>query len=198
MYDIFKDKIVLEDNKNYSLIIEAGKIERHYWLDLYRYRELFYMLAWRDVAVRYKQAVMGLLWAILQPILTMVVFVFIFSKVANLPSEGVPYPVYVFAAMLPWTFFATSFTSAGNSLVGNATLVSKVYFPRLIIPAASIIVGVVDFLVSFVILLVLMVIYNYYPSWHILTIPIFLLLAFFSAFGLGLFIASLKLSKGEV
>ena len=182
----------MSSKADFEFTIEAGRTEKHYWLDLFRYRELFYILAWRDIVVRYKQATMGVLWAVLQPLLTMAIFVVIFSKVANLPSEGVPYPVYVFAAMLPWMFFATSFANAGNSLVGNASLISKVYFPRLIIPAASIIVGVVDFLVSFVILLILMVIYSYYPSWHILTIPFFLLLAFFAAFGLGLFIASLN------
>jgi lipopolysaccharide transport system permease protein len=180
------------DQKDFQFTIEAGKAERHYWLDLYRFRELFYILAWRDIVVRYKQSVMGVLWAVLQPLLTMAIFVVIFGKVANLPSEGVPYPVYVFAALLPWMFFATSFGNVGNSLVSNSSLISKIYFPRLIIPAASIIVCVVDFLVTFVILIILMLIYGYYPSWHILTIPLFLLLAFFAAFGLGLFIASLN------
>lgn len=182
----------MAEQKNFQFTIQAGKTERHYWLDLYRYRELFYILAWRDIVVRYKQAVMGVLWAILQPLLTMIIFVVVFGKVANLPSEGVPYPVYVFSAMLPWMFFSTSFSNAGNSLVSNSTLISKVYFPRLIIPAAAIIVGVVDFIISFVILLILMLVYGYYPSWQILTIPLFLLLAFFSAFGLGLFTASLN------
>jgi len=144
---------VNKDN-NFEFTIESGKAERQYWMDLWRYRELFYILAWRDVAVQYKQTVMGILWAVIRPLLTMIIFVVVFGKIAKLPSEGVPYPIFVFAAMLPWTFFATSFANAGNSLIGNANLISKVYFPRLIIPAASIIVAMVDFLISFGILIV--------------------------------------------
>jgi lipopolysaccharide transport system permease protein len=176
----------------FEFTIESGKAERHYWMDLWRYRELFYILAWRDIAVQYKQTIMGVLWAILRPLLTMMIFVVVFGKIAKLPSEGIPYPIFVFAAMLPWTFFATAFASAGNSLIGNANLISKVYFPRLIIPAASIIVAMVDFLISFIILIVLMFWYSYSPTWHILTLPLFLLLGFFAAFGSGLFIASLN------
>ena len=180
------------NNQEFQFTIESGKTERHYWLDLLRYRELFYILAWRDIAVQYKQTIMGVLWAVLRPLLTMMIFVIVFDKVAKLPSEGVPYPIFVFAAMLPWTFFATSFANAGNSLIGNANLISKVYFPRLIIPAASIIVAIVDFLISFTILIVLMFWYHYFPSWEILTLPLFLLLGLFAAFGSGLFIASLN------
>ena len=176
----------------FTSTIEAGKAERHYWMDLWRYRELFYILAWRDIAVQYKQTIMGVLWAVIRPLLTMIIFVVIFGKIAKLPSEGVPYPIFVFAAMLPWTFFATAFASAGNSLIGNASLISKVYFPRLIIPAASIIVSLVDFLISFTILIALMCWYSYLPTWHILTLPLFLVLGFFAAFGSGLFIASLN------
>ena len=178
--------------KNFSFTIEANKTERHYWADLWRYRELFYILAWRDIAVQYKQTIMGVLWAVIRPLLTMIIFVVVFGEIAKLPSEGIPYPIFVFAAMLPWTFFATAFASAGNSLIGNANLISKVYFPRLIIPAASIIVAMVDFLISFIILIVLMFWYSYFPTWHILTLPLFLLLGFFAAFGAGLFIASLN------
>lgn len=182
----------MNKNETFEFTIEAGRAERHYWMDLWRYRELFYILAWRDVAVQYKQTIMGVLWAVLRPLLTMIIFVVIFGKIAKLPSEGIPYPVFVFAAMLPWTFFATAFASAGNSLIGNANLISKVYFPRLIIPAASIIVGLVDFLISFTILIALMFWYSYIPTWHMLTLPLFLLLGFFAAFGSGLFIASLN------
>jgi len=182
----------MEKNKDFEFTIESGKAERHYWMDLWRYRELFYILAWRDIAVQYKQTIMGVLWAVIRPLLTMIIFVVVFGKIAKLPSEGVPYPVFVFAAMLPWTFFATAFTSAGNSLIGNANLISKVYFPRLIIPAASIIVAMVDFLISFIILIALMFWYSYFPTWHMLTLPLFLLLGFFTAFGAGLFIASLN------
>lgn len=182
----------MNENETFEFTIEAGKSERHYWMDLWRYRELFYILAWRDIAVQYKQTIMGVLWAVLRPLLTMMIFVVVFGKIAKLPSEGIPYPIFVFAAMLPWTFFATAFSSAGNSLIGNANLISKVYFPRLIIPAASIIVAIVDFLISFTILITLMFWYSSFPTWHMLTLPLFLLLGFFAAFGSGLFIASLN------
>ena len=182
----------MNTTEKFEFTIESGKTERHYWIDLWRYRELFYILAWRDIAVQYKQTIMGVLWAVIRPLLTMIIFVVVFGKIAKLPSEGIPYPIFVFAAMLPWTFFATAFASAGNSLIGNANLISKVYFPRLIIPAASIIVAGVDFLISFTILIILMFWYNYFPTWHILTLPLFLLLGFFAAFGSGLFIASLN------
>src|ERR687896_1881778 len=127
-----------------TLIIEAGRTERHYWKDLWRYRELFYFLAWRDILVRYKQTVIGIAWALIRPFLTMVVFTIVFGKLAKLPSEGVPYPILVFAAMLPWQFFADALSEASNSLIGNANLISKVYFPRLIIPASSVITSFVD------------------------------------------------------
>ncbi len=182
----------MKKSNDFEFIIESGKAERHYWMDLWRYRELFYILAWRDIAVQYKQTIMGVLWAVIRPLLTMMIFVVIFGKIAKLPSEGVPYPIFVFAAMLPWMFFATAFANAGNSLIGNSSLISKVYFPRLIIPAASIIVAMVDFLISFSILIVLMFWFHYIPTWHMLTLPLFLLLGFFAAFGAGLFIASLN------
>ncbi len=175
-----------------ELIIEAGKTEKNYWKDLLEYRELFYILALRDISVRYKQTVMGILWAILQPFLTMIIFVVVFCKIAKLPSENIPYPIYVFSAMLPWTFFSTAFSNAGNSLIANSNLISKVYFPRIIIPAASIIVSAVDFTISFVILIGMMLWYSFYPSMYLLTIPIFLLITFFTAFGLGSFIAALN------
>jgi lipopolysaccharide transport system permease protein len=183
---------IMTSKSNFQFTIEAGKTERHYWLDLWRYRELFYILAWRDIAVRYKQTVIGVLWAVLRPLLTMIIFVVVFGKIAKLPSEGVPYPVFVFAAMLPWTFFATAFADASNSLIGNSNLISKIYFPRLIIPAASVIVSAVDFMISFLILIALMVWYRYIPDWQILTLPLFLLLAFFAALGMGLLVASLN------
>src|SRR5438445_4715015 len=148
----------------HELIIEAGHTERNYWRDLFRYRELFYFLAWRDVLVRYKQTVIGVLWAVLRPFLTMVIFVFVFSRIAKLPSEGVPYPVMVFAAMLPWQLFATSLSEGSNSLISNANLISKVYFPRLIVPASSVIVAFVDFLISFALLGFLVVGYQVWPG----------------------------------
>jgi len=182
----------MRKNQEFELTIEAGKAERHYWMDLWRYRELFYILAWRDVTVQYKQALMGILWAILRPFLTMIIFVVVFGKIAKLPSEGIPYPIFVFSAMLPWTFFSTAFASSGGSLIKNIHLISKIYFPRLIIPTASVLVSLVDFLVSFFILILLMFFYHYSPTWHILALPLFLLLGFFAALGLGLFTASLN------
>jgi lipopolysaccharide transport system permease protein len=179
-------------NKNFQFTIEANKDARHYWLDLLGYRELFYILAWRDIAVRYKQTIIGMLWAVIRPLLMMIIFVVVFGKLAKLPSEGVPYPIFVFAAMLPWTFFATAFSDASMSLVNNASLISKIYFPRLIIPTASAIVAAVDFMISFVILLILMAWYNYWPDWQILTLPLFLLLGFFAALGAGFLIGSLN------
>ena len=135
----------------YELIIESGRAERHYWLDLWRYRELFQVLAWRDIAVRYKQTVIGAAWAIIRPFLTMVVFTIVFGKLAQLPSDGTaPYALMVFAGMLPWSFFATAVADASNSLISNANLIGKVYFPRLIVPTAAVMVAFVDFLIGFV------------------------------------------------
>jgi lipopolysaccharide transport system permease protein len=182
----------MSENADFQFTIEAGKAERHYWMDLWRYRELFYILAWRDIAVRYKQTVIGVLWAVVRPVLTMMILVVVFGKIAKLPSEGVPYPIFVFSAMLPWAFFASAFADASNSLIGNANLISKVYFPRLIIPVAPVIVALIDFMISFVILLILMFWYGYWPDWHIVVLPLFLLLGFLAALGAGLFVASLN------
>lgn len=179
------------ENKS-ELVIEAGRTERHYWKDIWRYRELFYFLAWRDILVRYKQTVIGLAWALIRPFLTMVVFVFVFSKLAKLPSEGVPYPILVFAALLPWQFFSNAFTEAGNSLISNANMISKVYFPRLVVPTSAVIVSFVDFLISGIILVVLMIWYGFAPDWRILTLPLFIFIAFVAAMGAGLWIAALN------
>jgi lipopolysaccharide transport system permease protein len=175
-----------------ELIIEAGRTERQYWRDLFRYRELFYFLAWRDVLVRYKQTVIGVLWAVLRPFLTMVIFVFIFSKIAKLPAEGVPYPVMVFAAMLPWQLFATSLSEGSNSLISNSNLISKVYFPRLIVPASAVIVSFVDFLISLVLLGLLMLWFHVWPTLHLLTLPLFILLALGASMGAGFWLAALN------
>jgi len=175
-----------------TLTIEAGRTERHYWRDLWRYRELFYFLAWRDILVRYKQTAIGVAWALLRPLLTMLVFTLVFSKLAKLPSEGAPYPIMVFAALLPWQFFSNAFTEAGNSLIGNANMISKIYFPRLVIPASAVIVSFVDFLLSGTILVGLMLWYGFYPDWRILTLPAFILIAFAAALGAGLWIAALN------
>ncbi len=175
-----------------ELVIEAGRSEKRYWQDLWIYRELFYFLAWRDILVRYKQTIIGVAWALIRPFLTMVVFSVVFGKLAKLPSEGVPYPILVFAAMLPWQFFANSLAESSNSLIANANLVSKVYFPRLIVPASSVIVSFVDFLISGMILLGLMAWYDFVPGWRILTLPLFILIAFVAAMGAGLWLASLN------
>ena len=176
-----------------ELILEAGRAERQYWRDLWRYRELFYILAWRDISVRYKQTAIGVAWALIQPLLTMVIMTVIFGKVARLPSEGTaPYALLVFAAMLPWMFFSTALSSASQSLVGNANLISKVYFPRMIVPASSVITSFVDFLVSFLVLLGMMAWYRFWPDWHILTLPLFIALAFLAAIGPGLWITALN------
>ncbi|NCW26787.1 MAG: ABC transporter permease [Verrucomicrobia bacterium] len=147
-----------------NLVLESGRAERHYWRDLWRYRELFYFLAWRDLLVRYKQTAIGVAWALIRPFLTMVVFTVVFGKLAKLPSGGVPYPILVFAGMLPWQFFSNALSESSGSLVSNANLISKVYFPRLIVPAGAVIVGFVDFLISFVIMAALMVWYGFLYS----------------------------------
>ncbi len=174
-------------------ILEPGRAEKNYWRDLWRYRELFQVLAWRDVSVRYKQTVIGILWALIRPILTMLVFSIIFGRIAKLPSEGsAPYPLMVFAGMLPWTFFSTALSDASNSLVSSANLISKVYFPRLIVPTATILVAFVDFLISFGILIALMAWYRFVPGWQIVSLPIFVAIAFFAAVGPGLWITALN------
>ncbi|HEY9702309.1 MAG TPA: ABC transporter permease, partial [Allocoleopsis sp.] len=181
------------DISTQELIIEAGRTEKNYWQDLWRYRELFYFLAWRDIIVRYKQTVIGMAWALIRPFLTMVVFTVIFGVLAKLPSEGqTPYSIMVFAGMLPWQFFSNALSECSNSVIGNGNLISKVYFPRLIVPASAVIVSFVDFMVSGIILLGLMAWYNFIPSWRILTLPFFILIAFLAAMGGGLWFASLN------
>jgi len=174
-------------------VIEAGRFERHYWLDLWRYRELFRVLAWRDLAVRYKQTVIGALWALIRPLLTMMVFTVIFGRIAKLPTDGnAPYALMVFAGILPWTFFSTGLSDASNSLINNERLISKIYFPRLIVPIATIAVAFVDFLVSFGILLLLMAWYAFAPDWRLLALPAFIVLAFLASVGPSLWITSLN------
>jgi len=179
------------NNNEFTLIIEAGKTEKHYWLDLWRYRELFYFLAWRDILVRYKQTVVGIAWSVLRPLLTMIVFTIVFGKIAKLPSNGVPYAIFVYAAMMPWQFFSNSLSESSGSLIGNSNLISKVYFPRIIIPTSSVIVALVDFLISFILFMFIMLWYNYIPSINILAVPFFLLLSFFAAMGFGLWLCAL-------
>lgn len=176
-----------------TLIIQPGLAEKHYWRDLWRYRELFVVLAWRDVAVRYKQTLIGLSWALIQPLGAMVVFTVIFGKVAQLPTDGTaPYGLMVYVGMLPWQLFASSLTGASSSLVSNSNLISKVYFPRLIVPASAVVVALVDFMVGFGILLCLMAWYRFLPGWQILMLPLFVIMAFLASLGPGLWITALN------
>lgn len=187
-----KDLTTQGVSAQYDLVIEPGRSFRHYWRDLWQYRELFYFLSWRDILVRYKQTAIGVAWGILRPLLTMIVFTVIFGYLAKLPSEGVPYPILVFAAMLPWQFFSSSLTECSNSFITNANMLTKIYFPRLIVPASAVIVNLVDFFISFVILGALMAWYRFVPGWRVLTLPMFLGMAFLASFGIGLWLATLN------
>jgi lipopolysaccharide transport system permease protein len=175
------------------LVIEPGRTERHYWLELWRYRELFLVLAWRDLAVRYKQTIIGVLWALIRPLLTMLVFTVIFGRIAKLPSDGTaPYALMVFAGMLPWTFVSVAFSEASNSLITNSNLISKVYFPRLLVPAATFAVAFADFLISFCILIGLFVWYKFIPGWEMVLLPVFILLGVLASLGPSLWITALN------
>ena len=175
------------------LVIEPGRSARDYWSDLWHYRELFAILAWRDVAVRYKQTVIGIAWAFVRPFLTMVIFTVIFGRLAKLPSDGTaPYPILVFAGMLPWFLFSSILSEASNSLVGNANLISKVYFPRLIVPASAAVVALVDFGINLLILLGIMAWYDFMPSWQIIFLPAFVLLAVLASMGPALYMTALN------
>jgi lipopolysaccharide transport system permease protein len=178
---------------DYELILEPGRSERHYWRDLWQYRELFSVLAWRDISVRYKQTVIGATWALIRPFLTMVIFTVIFGKLAKLPSEGnAPYALMVFAGILPWSFFAAAVADSSSSLVSNANLISKVYFPRLIVPIAAVMAAFVDFLISLAILTGLMIWYQFVSGWQILLLPLFAAVAFVMSFGIGVWITALN------
>ncbi len=183
----------VDRGKPTEILIKAGQADKQYWRDLWRYRELFYFLARRDILVRYKQTVMGIGWALIRPFLTMLVFTFVFNRVAKLAASGTtPYPLLVFAGMLPWQFFATALSESSNSLISNANLISKIYFPRLIVPAASVITSFVDFLLTFAFMLVIMVWYRFWPDWRILMLPLFVGLAFLLATGVGLWLCALN------
>jgi lipopolysaccharide transport system permease protein len=175
-----------------ELVIEPGRTAKNYWSDLWRYRELFYILAWRDICVRYKQTAIGVIWAVLRPFLAMVIFSVVFGRIAKMPSNGVPYPILVFAAMLPWQFFANSLSEASASLILNTNLISKVYFPRLIIPAGAVITSLVDLLISAVLLGMMMIYFRFVPDWRLLTLPLFTLMAFIAALGPGLLLTALN------
>lgn len=175
-----------------KLIIKAGKTEERYWKDIWQYRELFYFLSWRDILVRYKQTVIGIAWSVIRPLLTMIVLTIVFGKLAKLPSNGVPYPILVFSAMLPWQFFSNALSTASGSIVVNANLISKIYFPRLIIPASSVVTSSIDFLISGIILAIFMIWYQFVPQWNLLCLPIFIIMACAAVMGISLWITALN------
>lgn len=180
--------------EEFNLIIEPGRIEKNYWSDLWRYRELFYILAWRDFKVRYKQTVIGVAWSVLRPLLTMIVIVVVFSKLAKLPTEGnAPYAIMALAGLLPWQFFSNALSESSNSLITNTNLFTKVYFPRILIPASSIVLGFVDFLITFGMLLLIMIFYQFVPSINIIFLPFFFVLTFLASFGIGILMSTLNL-----
>jgi lipopolysaccharide transport system permease protein len=175
------------------LVLEAGRADRRYWRDLWDYRELFAILAWRDLAVRYKQTLIGATWAVVRPLITMLIFTVVFGRLAKLPTDGhTPYPVMVFAGMLPWFLFSTILTDASASLVTNANLIGKVYFPRLIVPAATIAVALADFAVTFVLMLAMMAWFRFWPDWRILLLPLFVVLAVLASLGPSLLITAMN------
>lgn len=174
------------------VVLEPGRTDKHYWRDVFQYRDLFWVLARRDISVRYKQTVIGILWAVLRPLLTMLVFTLIFGKIAKLPSEGVPYSLLVFTGMIPWFFFSSSVAESSGSLVSNANLLSKVYFPRILIPLSSILVAAMDFAIGMVLLVVMLLYFGFMPTWRLLSIPIFLAVAFSAAGGIGLLFSALN------
>ena len=176
-----------------ELILEPGRSEKNYWRDLWRYRELFYILSWRDIKVRYKQTVIGAAWGVIRPLLTMLVFTVVFGKIAGFADKnGPPYPIVVFAGLLPWQFFSTAMSEASNSLIGNSNLISKVYFPRMIVPASAVITSLVDFLISFGLFLLVLIYYKYVPPVQVLMLPVFVIMTFLLAFGVGLYVTALN------
>jgi lipopolysaccharide transport system permease protein len=182
----------MQNNYENVVTIEAGRSDAQYWRDLWRFRELLWFLAWRDILVRYKQTAIGVAWSLIRPLLTMIVLTVVFGKLAGLPSSDAPYPILVLAALLPWQFFANSLSDSSNSILSNAAMMSKVYFPRLLLPASSIVVSGIDFLITFVLLVCLMSWYQLMPTWRLLLLPIFLFLALATAFGVGIWFAALN------
>jgi len=183
----------IEKNTEWDLVIEPGRAEKNYWRDLWRYRELFYILSWRDIKVRYKQTVLGVAWSVIRPVLTTIIFTVLFKHIANMENPGdAPYALMVFAGMLPWQFFSNALSESSSSLVGNANLITKVYFPRMIIPASSVITTLVDLGIALIIMAGMFLWYGFMPSWHIVFLPLFILLAFTCAFGIGLYLTAVN------
>jgi lipopolysaccharide transport system permease protein len=190
---MFYNCVTTVQRQKQDLIIEAGRTEARYWRDIWRYRELFYFLAWRDVLVRYKQTAIGIAWAVVRPLLTTLVFTFVFSRMAKLSAPGdVPYALLVMVAMLPWQFFSTSLSETSNSLITNSNLISKIYFPRLIVPASAVISSFIDFVITLAMLGAMMVWYRFVPDWRILACPLFFILAIGASFGAGLWLCALN------
>lgn len=176
-----------------ELLIEPGRAGKNYWRDLWRFRELFYFLAWRDILVRYKQTAIGVAWAVIRPLLMTIIFTVFASKVAGLKSlGGVPHALVIMAAMLPWQFFSTAMTEASNSLITNANLVSKIYFPRLVVPAGAVITSFVDFLITLGLMALFMAFYRFVPDWHLVFLPLFMLMALGASLGIGLWLSALN------
>jgi len=194
--------LLKRDSKKFNImhtIIKPSKGFNFYGFKyLWDYRDLFYFLTMRDIKVRYKQTILGGLWAIIQPFFTMVVFSLFFGKLAKVPSDGIPYPIFSFAALVPWTFFAQGLTNSSNSLVGSANLITKVYFPRIIIPLSSVVSGILDFIIAFAVLIGMMIFYGIYPTINIIWLPFLLLLAFITALGVGMWFSALNVEYRDV
>jgi len=184
--------MVREEKAQLELLIEPNSLAIHYWRDIWRYRELFWFLVWRDILVRYKQTTIGVLWSLVRPLLTMLAFTVVFGLLAKMPSHDVPYPLLVFAAILPWNFFANALSESSSSLISNANLLTKVYFPRIIVPVSSIIASLLDFAISLAIMAAIMLWYGYLPGWRVVTLPLFLLLACLAVSGAGLWFSALN------
>ncbi|NBR59350.1 MAG: ABC transporter permease [Opitutaceae bacterium] len=181
----------MEPNSPPEIILEAGRANRNYWHDLWRFRELLGFLAWRDIKVRYKQTTLGVLWALIQPAVTLAVFTFIFGKLAGMPAGNAPYPLLVLCGLLPWQLFSAAFSNASGSLVANTHLISKVYFPRLIVPLSSVAVALIDFAVVLVLLAVMCLWWQFTPDWRIIVLPLFIVLTLLTAIGTGLWLTAL-------
>lgn len=193
-----EEEMTSEETLQRELLIEPNRPALHYWRDVWRFRELFYFLVWRDILVRYKQTVIGVSWSVLRPLVTMLAFTVVFGFLAKLPSNDVPYPLLVFAAMIPWNFFANALSEGAGSLVGNANLLTKVYFPRIIIPAGTLAVSLIDLAISLVIMAALMLWFGYLPDWRIVCLPLFLLLTALPVAGAGLWFAALNVRYRDI
>ncbi len=188
----------MKKEEEFDVILDAEKPDSHYFSDLWKFREILYILSWRDIKVRYKQTILGITWSILRPLITIVIFVIVFDKIAHLPSGGVPYPLLVFVGILPWQFFSSSFTKSSQSLVFNSRMISKVYLPRLLIPTSAVVVNIVDLLISLILVFILFIIYQQPVDWRILTLPVFIFQTFLLAIGLGFLFSAMNAKYRDV